>query len=219
MPDAPRRPDHAPTRTALVQAALRLFGGKGFNAASTREIAADAGANIAAIAYHFGGKEGLRLACVEAVSARMGKVMMLDGMSSPITPETARLRLEVAVREAVRFMASAAPAQDMMLFLLREITEGGPALDTIYRQMMEPRHRLLCRFWGAATGTDPDSEATRLAVFAMVGQVLYFRIGQPMILRRMGWDVISPDAAERIGDILVRNLHAALAATTERTTP
>ena len=217
MPDAPRNPDRSPTRAALVEAALHLFGRKGFDAASTRAIAARAGANIAAIAYHFGGKEGLRLACVEALSAQRGQVMVLDGMPPPATPEAARQRLEVAVREAVRFMASAAPAQDMVLFMLREITEGGPLLDTIYRQMMEPRHRLLCQLWGVATGTDPESEATRLAVFAMVGQVLYFRIGQPIILRRMGWGTISPDAAGHIGDILVRNLHAALAAT-ERTT-
>jgi AcrR family transcriptional regulator len=217
MPDTPRSPDRAPTRAALVQAALHLFGRKGYDGASTREIAAHAGANIAAIAYHFGGKDGLRLACVEALSVQMGKVLALDGLPPP-TPDAARRRLEAVVREAVRFMATAAPAQDMVLFVLRELTEGGPLLDTIYRQMMEPRHRLLCQLWGIATGTDPECEATRLAVFAMVGQVLYFRIGQPMILRRMGWDAVSPDAAGRIGDLLVRNLHAALAAT-ERTPP
>lgn len=218
MPDTPRSPDGNPTRVALIQAALHLFGRKGYDAASTREIAARAGANIAAIAYHFGGKEGLRLACVEAVSAQMGQVLALDGALPATTPAIARHRLEVAIREAVRFMASAAPAQDMAAFMLREITEGGPAVDMIYRHVMEPRHRLLCQLWGAATGTDPESEATRLAVFAMVGQVIYFRIGQPMILRRMGWTAVSPDAAGRIGDILVRNLHAALAAT-ERTIP
>ncbi len=59
----------AATRAALIRVGLDLFGARGFEAASTRAIAAAAGANVAAIAYHFGGKEGLRLACADHVAA------------------------------------------------------------------------------------------------------------------------------------------------------
>ena len=48
------------TRTAIVEAAMRGFAEKGFAATGTREIAALAGTNVASIAYHFGGKDGLR---------------------------------------------------------------------------------------------------------------------------------------------------------------
>jgi hypothetical protein len=47
-----------------------------------------------------------------------------------------------------------------------------------------------------------------LAVFAMLGQVLYFRIGQPYVLRRTGWSDLGPAEAERITDLLVANLHS-----------
>ncbi|WP_292390795.1 TetR family transcriptional regulator, partial [Mesorhizobium sp.] len=47
------------TRAALVQAALKLFGRQGFDGTSTREIAAEAKANIGSIAYHFGGAQPL----------------------------------------------------------------------------------------------------------------------------------------------------------------
>ncbi|TIX80566.1 MAG: TetR family transcriptional regulator, partial [Mesorhizobium sp.] len=53
------------TRAALVRAALKLFGRQGFDGTSTREIAAEAKANIGSIAYHFGGKEGLRAAAAD----------------------------------------------------------------------------------------------------------------------------------------------------------
>lgn len=215
---APRPGDRNPTRDALVEAALYLFGQKGFSAASTREIAARAGANVAAIAYHFGGKEGLRLACVEAIAHHFDEVLLTDGVRPPADPAAARQMLETVVRSGVRFMASGAPAQDVVAFLLREVTDGGPFLDTLFSRVLEPRHRLLCALWGAATGTEPESEATRLAVFAMMGQVIYFRIGRPMILRRMGWQQIAPDAADRIAAMLVTNLNAALDAT-ERTKP
>ncbi|MBQ0937319.1 CerR family C-terminal domain-containing protein [Ideonella paludis] len=56
---APGRADGEATRERLLLTALRLFAQRGFSATSTREIAQAAGANVAAIAYHFGDKAGL----------------------------------------------------------------------------------------------------------------------------------------------------------------
>ena len=218
MPPPPRSESSSDgTRATLIAAGLHLFGHKGFAAASTREIAARAGANIAAIAYHFGGKEGLRMACAEAVAGQIARVLPpLDG--APASRDEARRRLEAVVRAVAGFLATAPEAADIAAFLLREITEPGVVLDRLYADFLGPRHRDLCGLWGVATGTDPEAEETRLAAFAMLGQVLYFRIGRPLILRRMGWDDITPARAAAIAEILVRNLHAALDAT-ERTAP
>ena len=65
----------ATTREAILEAALRGFGEKGFEATGIREIAAGAGSNVASISYHFGGKEGLRAACAEHIVALMGAVL------------------------------------------------------------------------------------------------------------------------------------------------
>jgi TetR/AcrR family transcriptional regulator, regulator of cefoperazone and chloramphenicol sensitivity len=47
------------TRERLLEAAERLFADKGYLATSVRDITEAAGANLAAINYHFGGKENL----------------------------------------------------------------------------------------------------------------------------------------------------------------
>lgn len=47
------------TRSELLDAAERVFAREGFEGASLREIMRDAGANPAAVHYHFGGKDGL----------------------------------------------------------------------------------------------------------------------------------------------------------------
>jgi AcrR family transcriptional regulator len=47
------------TKTALLQAAKRLVGERGYGGASVRELAAAAGTNIAAVNYHFGSRENL----------------------------------------------------------------------------------------------------------------------------------------------------------------
>jgi hypothetical protein len=38
-----------------------------------------------------------------------------------------------------------------------------------------------------AAGGDPESEATKIAVFSLLGQVLLFRIARAGAMRRMGW--------------------------------
>ncbi|MFW5829861.1 MAG: TetR family transcriptional regulator, partial [Planctomycetota bacterium] len=54
------------TRERLLDAAEACFAEIGFHAASVRMITERAGANLAAVHYHFGGKNGL----IEAVITR-----------------------------------------------------------------------------------------------------------------------------------------------------
>ncbi len=53
------------TRLNLIETATSLFAKKGYAAVSVRELAHAAGANVAAVSYHFGGKEGLYQAVLE----------------------------------------------------------------------------------------------------------------------------------------------------------
>lgn len=47
------------TKDRIVRSAARMFSERGFDNVSLRDITADAGANIAAVNYHFGSKIGL----------------------------------------------------------------------------------------------------------------------------------------------------------------
>jgi AcrR family transcriptional regulator len=51
--------EHVDTRESLLDAAERLFSEHGIQAASLRAITQEAGANLAAVHYHFGSKDGL----------------------------------------------------------------------------------------------------------------------------------------------------------------
>jgi AcrR family transcriptional regulator len=48
----------------ILAAGIACFAAKGYSGTTTREVAAAAGANIASLAYHFGGKEGLYRAAI-----------------------------------------------------------------------------------------------------------------------------------------------------------
>ncbi|GAA1036507.1 TetR/AcrR family transcriptional regulator [Virgisporangium ochraceum] len=60
----PRRRDAARTRKALLDAASRRFAADGYASTTVRDIAEDAGVNVALINRYFGSKEGLFEACL-----------------------------------------------------------------------------------------------------------------------------------------------------------
>ena len=62
----PRRRDAASTRQLLLDAARRRFARDGYAATTVRDIADDAGVNVALISRYFDSKEGLFEACLAA---------------------------------------------------------------------------------------------------------------------------------------------------------
>ncbi|MGX7875942.1 CerR family C-terminal domain-containing protein [Mesorhizobium sp. ORM6] len=207
------------TRAALVRAALKLFGRQGFDGTSTREIAAEAQANIGSIAYHFGGKEGLRAAAadyiVETIQTVAGQALG-SGQAATGDPEAARLLLFSALERMVGFIVAQPQAGEIVQFVLRELSHPTAALDRIYDGVFEPTHRRLCLIWEQATGEPAESERTRLTVFTLIGQVIYFRIGREAVMRRMGWHDIGAAEAAKVVAVTADNLGAILAARKSR---
>lgn len=198
------------TAGKLVAAGLKLFGRHGFAATGTRALAAEAGTNVASISYHFGSKAGLRDACARAVTERIASVIGGQDLPLPDSRAAAVARLDEALRSFAMFLAAAPGADDLVAFVLRELTVPGEALDLVYERLLEPRHREFCALWGMATGQDPEDPRVRLAVFAMIGQVVYFRIGHAIVARRMGWSAMGRAEAEQIADTVSDHLKAAL---------
>ncbi|HRP77553.1 MAG TPA: CerR family C-terminal domain-containing protein, partial [Aquamicrobium sp.] len=211
--DAGRRPSAEKTRAALIEAGLRLFGEKGFAATSTREIAAEAKANIGSIAYHFGGKGELRDACAAHIVETVANVAdpVLAAMPVPADPREAEAQLRRAIERMAGFLVAAPEVSSFVQFILREIQHPGPAFDIVYAGVIEKVHRRLCAVWAVASGGDPESDETKLAVFAMIGQTVYFRIAREAVQRRMGWRGIGAAEAGLITGTVLENALAALA--------
>lgn len=216
MTDAPAptpdpRRDAGDTSAKLIAAGLHLFGQRGFAGTSTRALADEAGVNVAAIGYHFGGKAGLRKACAEHLAERISAVF--DAAAStplPRTADAAAAEIERILRDFSALLLTTSGARDFVPFLLRELSDSGETADLIFEQVFLPRHARLCALWSVATGRPAEAVDVRLSVFASIGQVLYFRIAQRFVERRMGWDEIGPREATRIADTVTENLRLVL---------
>ena len=71
----PTSEDGERTRRAVVEAALRLFAGRGFEAVSLREIAREVGVAHNIVRYHFRSKPGVWRAAADAAYARYSSVL------------------------------------------------------------------------------------------------------------------------------------------------
>jgi AcrR family transcriptional regulator len=60
-----RRPGPSTTRDAILGAARERFSEQGYDRVRMRDVAADAGVDVALVTYHFGSKDGLFLAALE----------------------------------------------------------------------------------------------------------------------------------------------------------
>jgi AcrR family transcriptional regulator len=112
----PANADAAETRQRLLDAALRLFARDGFHGASTRELAALAGVNVATLNYYYRSKLGLYDACVDEVYRRLAQrgAAMLDGV-------------DIGDLEALldRAYAAARAERDGVRVLVRQILDHG----------------------------------------------------------------------------------------------
>ncbi|KAB1441477.1 TetR/AcrR family transcriptional regulator [Pseudodesulfovibrio senegalensis] len=90
----------AGTKNALLAAAVRVFADKGYSAATVREICGLAQANVAAVNYHFGGKEPLYRSVLEHIFVRVqAEQNRADLKRNPdASPEE---RLEAYIRQKV----------------------------------------------------------------------------------------------------------------------
>jgi AcrR family transcriptional regulator len=89
-------------RERILIAALEIFAERGFEGATTRDIAARAATNLGLIQYYFRGKERLWRAAVERVFAA------LETALEQVVPERLETREQLAeiIRVGVRFVAA-----------------------------------------------------------------------------------------------------------------
>ncbi len=153
------------TRERLRSAALALFARKGYDATSTREIAAAAECNIAMISHYYSSKEGLLLAVIGGFLAAEGEELRRLALSG-LTPEQ-------QFTGFIDFLIDDFVARPRaMLVIHRELPEGGTHAAAALRQQMARNLDLIAELV-AATGTCAHSAPRRLA-HALIGLLVFY---------------------------------------------
>jgi TetR/AcrR family transcriptional regulator len=128
------------TKLEIIQAALNEFARTGFEAASMRDIAANASTTHGLIRHHFGSKEGVWQAVVNHTVLRYAQSLEAQlerGKREPTDPAE-------ALRKLMRSQLMVSAAQpEVAKLLMREGVEGGPRLNYILERLIKSQARLV----------------------------------------------------------------------------
>lgn len=211
--DAPRG---ALARERMILAALDLFGRHGFDATTTRMIAQASGMNLGAIPYYFGSKDDLY-----AEAAGYLAVYIEQQQAQPLAhfrQEAARTSDRHALIELttafllsqVRLLLDDAVPRSWIQFFLRAQSEHGEAFERVFAQVVEPAQRCLNDVVAKIVQASPEAFQTRALSFLLLHQFICLRLADAVLLRRMGWDALTPARVGQLLDVITPQLRAQL---------
>jgi AcrR family transcriptional regulator len=169
-------------RARIRDAAIRLFGERGIEGASIRDIAAEAGVSSGLVRHHFGSKEALREACDSYAKERMlqiGAELTRDGNLSGLDP---------LVLHPLAF--------PLQLYLVRSMMDGSETATALFLEGVDAVEE-----WTTSFGINPkDRRGYAAALAAIKLSVFVFR---DQVSKALGEDITTREGYNRIGQALM----------------
>jgi len=127
-----------------------------------------AGANVAAVNYHFGGKEALYVEVWQHLGQEVQKLYPPEGSAAPDAPLVERLEAHIAVM-LKRMTDRGRPG---CMYRLQEHERANPTglIDDVIRQLHEPSRQVLMILVQEGLGSETPEETVRFTAFSIINQ-------------------------------------------------
>lgn len=188
------------TRARLIQSAIYAFAEKGFEGASTGEIASRAGAAQSAVPYHFGTKDFLWKAAGDQLFGLLAERLStrLAGLQGVDVITTARLLLT----EFVRF---AAEHPELHRFMLQEGTGPSERLEWLVAKHVGPMGALLQgMLQGIESAGGPSLGPPTHVFYVLIGAVSTPYALAPQVRLTTGQDPSSEEYIQTHTEMILR---------------
>src|ERR1044072_7284203 len=160
------------TRTRLVDAAGEMFAEFGFHHTTVRQICERAGANIAAVNYHFRDKTGLYTEVV--------RQSMRAAFEQNLPPEQI---LRAVIKARLESLRSLDLGDWHFRIFAHELAKPTPAMNVVITEAIRPLCSRLGLLIGRMLDLAPEHEKTRLCAHSIIGQILFYAFAGPVISR------------------------------------
>jgi AcrR family transcriptional regulator len=180
----------ATTRREVLEAAAEVFAARGFRDATLREICRRAGANVAAVSYHFGDKARLYSAVLRETGSFTG--VGPETTTTPPSPADAaaaaaalppEARLESFIRFLLGRILSEGPAALHGQIMAREMIEPTRALDRVVAEFIRPQSEWLLGILQELVGPGLPLRVLRRLGLSVVSQILFYKHCRPVLER------------------------------------
>ncbi len=196
------------TKNRLIEVALELFALYGYEGVSTRKIVEKADVNISAINYYFGGKEGLYKAAIESkielFELKMNDLLNeISNKKHTDKKEQKKFLIELLNRYMDLILSKGLP-QYLVLLLIREMTNPSSVFDIFYNRIMGRVHKAFTSLIASIFDKPEDDESMVILATTIIGQMLIFRFGKRVILKRLDLDEYNPDLLNQIKNTVLK---------------
>lgn len=200
------------TKSLILKAALELFGHYGYELTSTRMIAQKSKANIAAIGYHFGGKEGLyRSVLMFGIDGSYGYFDEVFSYSTQISNKKnvskaeAKKVLEILTDSLVKMLVEVEEMQNWARIISRELVNPSESFDVLYERKIAPLYDIYCKMISVIIGAREGNLEVKIMAHSLFGQVLSFTSSKQSFLKMIEIDKLNNGNIKLIKKILIRN--------------
>lgn len=197
----------AETRRRLLDTAAMVFAEHGFAAATIRMIAGRARVNVAAVNYHFGGKDGLYREVLRHVRRlAYERYPTTYGLNGEATPEE---RLHAYVRSFLLRSIGADSVPGFGVLMMREMVEPTSALDMIVDEGIRALFDQLVEIVQLLMKAESVGEEVLACARSTISQCVFYLFGRSVISRMAPERKFDSGDVEKIADqITTFTLHA-----------
>jgi AcrR family transcriptional regulator len=197
------------TRTRLLREARGLFARHGYEGASVRAITAEAGANLGAVTYHFGSKQGLYEAVLDMLLGPLEEKLAVAAEG----PGSALDRIERAVAAVVEHLHA---HPDQVAIIQHELA--------LQRPLPERVRRWIVFLYGTLTRLIREGQAEDTLIAGPPGLLAASAVAQPFYFAVIGTHIaeagllggfIPPSPAD-VADHVRHTIHRTLAVERDR---
>lgn len=169
------------THERILDAAQKLFAGKGLDATSVRDITTEADCNVAAVNYHFGGKEKLY---VESFMAMLGplrdqRMTMMEELMQRDPMPTLEEYLAGFAEGFLEPLVDESLGRQFMLFVSREISDQNLPAGLFLGEFIMPLVTMAVSSLDRV-GVPLTQEQSFYCIFSIIGQLLHAVKGHHM---------------------------------------
>ena len=191
---APRPVPDRETRARLLEEGRKLFAAHGFRRVTVREICTAAGANVAAINYHFGDKLGLYREVLQSAIAVMQESTELARQAGE--GGTSEQKLRAFIRA---FLQRVGQVKDPWIHQLmtHEMAQPTEALDEVIQRVIVPRIDYMRELVTDILGVPADDERVLRCVLSVQSQ-FHTAMANPVSRRLVPGFTGDPESVDRL---------------------
>ncbi len=191
----------ASTKQRILKAAGVIFGQMGFKDATIRRIAEAAQVNVAAINYHFQGKDGLYGAVLEDVFATGFSRFPATGENGVDASPEQRLRFFI---RAMFYRLQSRDGWGGMAgqgrLIARELIDPSPAFEVVLDTYIKPHKDLLLDILVDIMQITPDPKKLIPCALSILGQCIYYALASTVIQKISADSAPNEDNLDQLAD-------------------